>query len=162
MNGVTIVGGKTFVTLIGPKNKPVFQEIESGAANKMSLVNVSLVDSDSPSNRSTVVLTGNFSGAGTFVFQDGKISYRHTDWDYPSSVTINGKRWNNLREPFDLGFEPVCLTGTLVERDQQRGNRDITQLRTSTDRAELDINNNYTSPAYYRVAISFRKRSSQK
>lgn len=162
LNDVTIAGGKNNVTLVGPERKPVFQE---NVDNKqMILANVALSESDTKgrSNRATVVLTGTFSGAGTFVFQDGKIIYKHKEWNYPSNVKINGSSWRDLNKPFDLGLELTYLTGTFVEKDKQRGHINDTQLRTSSDWAELDINNSFTYPSDYRVALSFKKKSTKK
>ncbi len=100
-----------------------------------------------------VFFEGIIDGRGTFTFQKDKILYNHLEWDYPADVTINGKPWKNLNEPFELGFEPAFSTAKIADKI----GRDTIELKTFQDRAELFIDDWEDSLARYRVFLRFKK-----
>lgn len=100
-----------------------------------------------------VLFEGIIDGRGTFTFQNDKILYNHLEWNYPADVTINGKPWKNLNEPFELGVEPAFSTARIADKI----GRDTIEFKTFQDRAELFIDDWEDSLARYRVFIRFKK-----
>ena len=64
----------------------------------------------------TLEVKGRFPGRGSFRFEGNTIEYRHNMGSKPSNVTINGTRWDDLEQPFQLGFVPDFLSPEIVER----------------------------------------------
>lgn len=100
-----------------------------------------------------VIFEGIIDGRGTFTFQKDKILYNHLEWDYPADVTVNGKPWKNLNEPFELGFEPAFSTAKIADKI----GRGTIELKAFQDRAELFIDDWEDSLARYRVFLRFKK-----
>lgn len=132
---------------------------QSAYGAKFSIANVlalKITRQQDPSvETTTVVIDGTFDGEGTFAFRGTKITYKHTAWDPPTDVKVNGTPWVNLNEPFELGFEPDPDSGEIVEKE----GRNIIGMRYFTDRAELYINDTDDSSSHYRVSVSFETES---
>ena len=108
------------------------------------------------SGDSSVVLKGTIDGEGTFVFQENRIEYKHSQFEYPTDMTVDGKPWRNLREPFELGFTPVPDTAEIVDKS----GRGTIRLSSYQNRVELYVYDSPSSSASYRIEISFRKKTS--
>ena len=88
----------------------------------------------------TLTLEGNYKGQVKFVFTGDTIRYEHRTippiYPYPTDVTVDGKPWTDLDQPFKLGFTPdfedITVTGKVD------GSKVIFFL--GTDRAELTLN----------------------
>ena len=102
------------------------------------------------SEKAAITVAGNFDGKGFFIFEGDIIEYQHETFDYPTGITINDKRWEDLTLPFELGFVPDFPTAKIVERQ----GRDIIDLTSSKDSFTLQINDSSMSSADYRVTIS--------
>lgn len=143
----------TFVLHAGSNTNFRMSEIQR---NKNQSQNSSAVRTEILSNRSgekgSVVIRGTFDGEGTFIFQEDKILYRHASFDYPTSLTVNGRVWRNLDEPFDLGFVPVFDSAELVGKEGR--NADTIRLTKFEDHVELYIYDSDGSSAQYRVSIA--------
>lgn len=109
-------------------------------------------EGDVDGEETLVVFEGIIDGRGSFTFQKDKILYNHLEWDYPADVTINGKPWKNLNEPFELGFEPAFSTAKIADKI----GRDTIELKAFQDRAELFIDDWEDSLSRYRVFIRFK------
>lgn len=106
----------------------------------------------------SVVFAGEIDGEGTFIFQGSKVIYRHSQFDEPRKITINGKQWNDLKTPFELGFTPDYAT---TQTDEKSG-RNTIRVTSFPDRAELYIFDTASSSSQYRVKMSFQMQSSSK
>lgn len=111
---------------------------------------------DRAPEKTTVVLEGTIDGKGTFTFRQDKITYQHAQFDYPTDITINGTPWNDLDEPFELGFEPVFSTADVLEKK----GRNTIRTTPFQDRFELYIYDSDSSFSHYRVSIVFEKKPS--
>ena len=101
----------------------------------------------------TLVLAGTFDGAGTFTFVRNRITYRHSTFDPPEKVTVNGKAWEDLKKPFELDFIPDYDTMKVTEMI----GRDFISMQTLDGRLELYINDTENSRDKYRVSVFFEK-----
>lgn len=108
-------------------------------------------------DRKTVIFRGTFDGDGTFVFQEDKIIYRNGSYNYPTNVTVGGRIWRNLDEPFELGFTPVFNSAELLEKEGR--NADSIQLSKYEDHAELYLYDSASSSATYRISLAFDDES---
>ena len=108
-------------------------------------------------DRKTVIIRGTIDGDGTFVFQENKIIYRNGSFDYPTNVTVSGRNWRNLDEPFDLGFTPVFNSAELLEKEGR--NADTIRLSIFEDHAELYLYDSASSSATYRISLAFDDES---
>lgn len=116
---------------------------------------------DSVLEKATVILEGDIDGQGTFVFQNNQISYLHSMFDYPRNVTINGEPWEDLNEPFELGFVPDYSSTTVLKKI----GRNIIEMTPSRDKVELYIYDSDSSFARYQVSLLFcllKKQTRQK
>lgn len=111
-------------------------------------------------DRKTVVLRGTIDGDGTFVFQGDKIVYRNGSYNYPTNVTVSGKTWRNLDEPFELGFTPVFNSAELLEKEGR--NADTIRLTKYEDHAELYLYDSAGSSAPYRISVAFDDESANR
>ena len=100
-----------------------------------------------------IVLEGVFDGAGTFTFSGNRIVYKHSTYDPPDKLTVNGKAWDNLNKPFELDFIPDYSTTNVAEMN----GRDIIGIKYSQDKMELEINDAEMSRDNYRVSVFFEK-----
>ena len=150
------------VFLVAVLSVTSFSFLYSGNANSR---NTSSAKSGAVRNRSkaepvrkktSVVFEGMVDGKGTFTFQEDRIVYKHEAYDYPTEVTINGKAWANLDEPFELGFVPVFSTADVVEKQ----GRNSISVNAFKDKVELSIYDSDASSAHYRVSIVFEQEFS--
>ena len=100
-----------------------------------------------------LVLAGTFDGAGTFTFIGNRITYRHSTFDPPEKVTVNGKAWEDLKKPFELDFIPDYDTMKVTEMT----GRNFISMQTLDGRLELYINDTENSRDKYRVSVFFEK-----
>ena len=103
--------------------------------------------------KKAIVLDGVFDGAGTFTFSGNRIVYKHSTYDPPDKLTVNGKAWDNLNKPFELDFTPDYSTTNVAEMN----GRDIIGIKYSPDKMELEINDTEMSRDNYRVSVFFEK-----
>ena len=101
--------------------------------------------------RKSIVFEGKIDGSGLFTFSGNKVTYKHSTFDYPDYIKVNGVTWDNLNVPFKLDFTPDYSKTKVVEMDGRGGIRlDYTQ-----DKLELFINDSEASRAEYRVSMYF-------
>ena len=103
--------------------------------------------------KKAVVLEGVFDGAGTFTFSGNRIAYRHSTYDPPEKVMVNGRTWENLNNPFELDFTPDYATTNVAELN----GRNVIGIKYSQDKMELEINDTEISRDNYRVSVFFGK-----
>jgi hypothetical protein len=101
--------------------------------------------------KKAIVLEGVFDGEGQFIFRGDRVVYRHTSFDRPEKVTINGRTWNDLKKPFELDFIPDYSTTHVAEMN---GRNDI-RLDYFRNRMELYIFDSEPSRDDYRVSVFF-------
>ena len=102
---------------------------------------------------SAAISSGVFDGSGTFTFSGNQIVYRHSTYDPPEKLTVNGRAWDNLNKPFELDFTPDYATTNVAEMI----GRDIIGIKYSQDKMELEINDTEMSRDNYRVSVFFGK-----
>ena len=100
-----------------------------------------------------IVFEGVIDGSGTFTFIGNRITYRHSTFDPPEKVTVNGKAWEDLKKPFELDFTPDYDTMKVTEMT----GRDYVSLRILDGRLELYIDDSESSRDKYRVSVFFEK-----
>ena len=106
-----------------------------------------------PEDAAKIEFEGIIDGAGSFTFRGSKIYYEHFTWQYPSQVKINGKPWNDLNQPFDLGFTPDFASARVVDRY----GRNTVALIPHQNRLVLFIDDIENGAAQYRITIVMRK-----
>lgn len=85
--------------------KSHIQPMNDGAFYKVQAAKQAELWNDRGIKEHKIILSGCIQGSGTFVFEGNTIQYRHEDGKKPDTVTINGRRWTFLSEPFELPFE---------------------------------------------------------
>lgn len=145
--------GAELLKNIAPETLTVASARPSSAANESQKKPASNTakKAEQPGKKETVVLEGTIDGEGTFTFREDKIFYRHSQFDYPEDVSINGRAWSNLNEPFDLGFEPDFASAECLEKS----GRNTIRFTSSADKAELYLFDTDGSSARYRVSMAF-------
>ncbi|MBO4569170.1 MAG: hypothetical protein J5674_04320 [Candidatus Methanomethylophilaceae archaeon] len=96
---------------------------------------------------------GMIDGTGSFTFRDRKIYYEHFNWQYPSRVKIDGRLWNDLDRPFDLGFVPDFASARAVGRS----GRNTMKLIPHRDRLVLFIDDSDPAASQYRITIVVKR-----
>ena len=81
---------------IGQANISLLYKVETEAKKKKW--------NDSIKDRK-IILSGNFQGSGTFIFEGNTIRYQHERGLYPDPVFVNEKSWRVENRPFVLPFE---------------------------------------------------------
>ena len=104
-----------------------------------------------PQKKETFVFEGEIDGEGTFVFQENRVFYKHSQYDYPKDVKINGQTWSDLNEPFELGYYPDLSSALVMEKT----GRDTIRGTSFSDKFELYFYDSSISSAIYRVSIQF-------
>ena len=97
----------------------------------------------------TVSVEGRFDGRGVFLFEGNMVVYRHERDQLPTGVRINGKNWNDLTKPFELGFTPDYEHAAILEKEV----RNLVSLTLKPDAFELLIDDNAASSGDYYVRI---------
>ena len=101
--------------------------------------------------KKSIVFEGMIDGSGLFTFCGNKVTYKHSTFDYPDYIRINGVTWDNLNVPFKLDFTPDYSRTKVVEMN---GRSEI-RLNYTQDKLELFINDSEASRAEYRVSMYF-------
>ena len=96
-----------------------------------------------------VVIEGVFDGQDSLVFEGNTIRLKHISYAEPTGVTVNGKPWEDLSKPFELGFTPDFAKAAVVEK-KGRGNVSLT---VNSDRLVLVVDDSEGGDASYRVRI---------
>ena len=96
---------------------------------------------------------GIIDGAGSFTFRGSKIHYEHFTWQYPAQVKIDGKSWDDLDTPFDLGFTPDFASARAVDGY----GRNTMVLIPHRDRMVLFIDDTENASSPYRITIVVKK-----
>jgi len=105
-----------------------------------------------------IVVEGIIDGRGSFLFDGNTVQYRHSAYDPPFNVTVNGAPWDDLKKPLKLGF----TVGDLLPEIQQSIARNPVSLgRRGKSRFELQVNDFDLSSARYRVQIVLRERTQE-
>lgn len=97
----------------------------------------------------TVSVEGRFDGRGVFIFEENMVVYRHERDQLPTGVRINGKNWNDLTKPFELGFTPDHEHAAILEKE----GRNRISLTLKPDAFELLIDDHAASSGDYYVRI---------
>ena len=108
-----------------------------------------------------IILTGNMIGQSFFIFEGNTIRYRHGLYEYPYFVTVNGRRWGNLNEPFVLDFPIDTAHPEMV---QTEGLKPIPLNRINSQRFELLFNDprfDDVRSHYYSVTITPKSSKKQ-
>lgn len=101
--------------------------------------------------KKSIVFEGKIDGAGLFTFSGKNVTYKHSRFDYPDYIRINGVTWDNLNVPFKLDFTPDYSKTKVVEMD---GRGEI-RVNYTQDKLELYINDSEASRDEYRVSVYF-------
>jgi hypothetical protein len=101
--------------------------------------------------KKSIVFEGKIDGAGLFTFSGKNVTYKHSRFDYPDYIKINGVTWDNLNVPFKLDFTPDYSKTKVVEMD---GRGEI-RVNYTQDKLELYINDSEASRDEYRVSVYF-------
>ncbi len=109
-----------------------------------------------------IVLTGQFFGNGTFVFEGDTISYRHETREYPSNVTINEAIWGMPDKPFKLPFR---IETANFELNQTKGDRPVKLTKIGDERFEVFFKDpkspQGSSECIYSITITPKSSSSK-
>lgn len=96
----------------------------------------------------SVILEGTIDGEDEFVFRDDKVFLEHRNCDMPEDVTVNGKPWKYLNEPFKLGFSPDFASTNFVR--EGRGKGDLTRSENSI---RISVVDTAGGAARYRIIL---------
>jgi len=106
-----------------------------------------------PHGRYKIEFEGLIDGAGSFTFRGDKIYYEHFTWQYPKHIKINGRKWDDLNTPFDLGFSFDPVSARAIEGS----GRNTLALIPHKDRLVIFIDDFDNSSSQYRISIMVEK-----
>ncbi len=113
---------------------------------------------DDPEN-AVVTIKAGFNGRGRFIFEGDKIQYWHIYDRIPSRVTVNGKPWNDLRMPFELGFTPDFQTAELVEQSLGgKSARTIDKIELTRDEKQIRMMILHDEPSTVMARVKMKKQ----
>lgn len=98
----------------------------------------------------SVILEAMVDGEDAFVFRDGKVTLRHMFYKAPADVTVNGKPWEDLSKPFELGFTPDPASTKFI--CEGRG-RDTSRLVHDDDSITVSVYDSPDAAARYRIIL---------
>lgn len=101
------------------------------------------------SEAGTIRLSGVIDGRGFFVFHGNTVEYRHEAYEQPTGISINGKSWDDLKKPFELGFVPDFGKAVIVEKQ----GRNRVELTPGKESFSLLIDDTDSSIGVYYVTI---------
>jgi len=99
-----------------------------------------------------VAIEGNFNGKGAIVITGNKYEYQHEEFDYPSDVTINGRPWKDLKEPFYTSH-PVSSRPEIKDYNF-KGRKPIKLEHPERKTVIVRFDDHEASPGFYSIAIS--------
>ena len=105
-----------------------------------------------PGGYRKIEFSATVDGAGSFTFRGDRIHYEHFTWQYPAQVKIDGKPWNDLDTPFELGFTPDFATARAVDSS----GRNTMALIPHRDRLVLFIDDTEPAASQYRITIAVK------
>ena len=98
--------------------------------------------------RIIVVIEGIIDGEDAFVFRDDKVFLEHKSFDMPNSITVNGKPWTDLSNPFELGFTPDPASTQLI--CEGRGQQKMTR---TNDSITISVYDQESGAEHYRLSL---------
>ena len=101
------------------------------------------------SEEGTIKLSGVIDGRDRFIFRGDTVEFRHEAFEEPTGISINGKAWDDLKKPFELGFTPDFKRASIVEKQ----GRNRVELIPGTDSFSLVIDDMDSSIGVYHVTI---------
>ena len=101
------------------------------------------------SGEGTIRLSGVIDGRDRFIFRGDTVEFRHEAFEEPTGISINGKAWDDLKKPFELGFTPDFKKASIVEKQ----GRNRVELIPGTDSFSLVIDDMDSSIGVYHVTI---------
>lgn len=101
------------------------------------------------SGEGTIRLSGVIDGRDRFIFRGDTVEFRHEAFEEPTGISINGKAWDDLKKPFELGFTPDFKKASIVEKQ----GRNRVELTPGTDSFSLVIDDMDSSIGVYHVTI---------
>ena len=106
-----------------------------------------------------VTIEARFNGRGRFIFEGDRIQYWHIDQKTPSDVTVNGKPWDNLRMPFELGFTPDFQTAELVEKSLgSKSGRTVDKIELTRDEKQIRMLVMHDEPSNVMARVKMKKQ----
>ncbi|MBP5585832.1 MAG: serpin family protein [Lentisphaeria bacterium] len=96
----------------------------------------------------SVILEAAIDGEDAFVFRDGKVTLEHKTFKVPADVFVNGKPWEDLSKPFELGFTPDPASTKFA--CEGRGQKILTR---TDDSVTVTIYDSPNAAARYRIIL---------
>jgi len=106
-----------------------------------------------------IILECSIYGQGAFVFEGNTIRYRHGLYDRPNFVSVNGRGWGILKEPFVLDFQ---IDTEHPEMVQVNGRKPVKLKQINSQCFELVFNDpqfDQYGSARYSVTITSKKET---
>lgn len=167
MNGMPKSGRPAFDESSGgrPRKESPYKNDPNAPAFNRSYNSFGQIDRSTPEGiweegirQRKIVLTGQFFGNGTFVFEGDTISYRHETREYPSGVTINEAIWGMPDKPFKLPFR---IETADFELKQTKGDRPAKLTKIGDERFEVFFKDPESPPGsaecFYSITITPKK-----
>lgn len=101
------------------------------------------------SEEGVIRLSGVIDGRDRFIFRGNTVEFRHEAYEEPTGISINGKAWDDLSKPFELGFTPDFKRASIVEKQ----GRNRVELTPGTESFSLVIDDTDASIGVYHVTI---------
>lgn len=105
-----------------------------------------------PPEKKEIVLAGTFAAKSFFLFENNTIRYLHGNGSYPTEVSINGKPWSDLEQPFILDD---MLESVSAEIEEKKG-RNAVNLYKEKDLFYLSIFGTEQNISDYQIKIGAR------
>lgn len=102
---------------------------------------------------STMTLEATIDGSGKFIFSENQIRYQHSSWDYPSNVMINGRKWNNLQDPFMLEKKYNYSSAEVIDRK----GRDMISMEKNSTGLVVYVNDSPNGAGLYSISIKLQE-----
>ncbi|MDD6337333.1 MAG: serpin family protein [Lentisphaeria bacterium] len=124
------------------------------------------VSAQSDSGEVTLMLkfTVNGRAEGTFTFAGDEITYRHTvrpgrigENKYPEDITVDGKPWEDLQQPFKLDFTPDFEKTVMLECEP--ANR--VQVSPHPDRALVHVRDSSHAAKQFSIKLAVKNQISR-
>lgn len=98
-----------------------------------------------------IILSGNFQGSGTFIFEGNTIRYQHERGLYPDPVFVNEKSWRVENRPFVLPFEIETAHPEMVKT---KGENPVKLSKINDQRFEVYFNDPRSPSATHSTGYS--------
>lgn len=111
-------------------------------------------DAKDSKNKKNLTISAKVDGSGKFIIKKDQITYTHLHWGKPENVLIDGKKWENLDEPFKISKEFSGAINLQKAKVLKKKGRDVVAMEKDDDSLVVYFDDSPNGSDEYEIVIA--------